>query len=167
MVRSGLNPEEAKTNTNVQVKTLENGPVVTSVSITSDAPGANKLERIISLYSGSNQVLIHNVLDKKAIRSKEGIHFGYPFNTQLTTTTLDAGYGTIEFLKDQLAGSNMDFLYGRRWVDVSTGNKGVQWMLLEAPLVEPNSMVDERKEAVPNYKEWKKRRNLLLLGSPT
>lgn len=152
----GLNPEEVQTNKNVQVKTLESGPVVTSVSIISDAPGANKLERIISLYSGSNQVLIHNILDKKAIRTKEGVHFGYPFNAQLTETTLDAGYGTIEFLKDQLAGSNMDFLYGRRWLDVSSGDKGVQWMLLESPLVEPNSMVDERKEVVPNYKEWKK-----------
>ena len=50
----------------------------------------------------------------------------------------------------------MDFLYGRRWLDVSSGDKGVQWMLLESPLVEPNSIVDERKEVVSNYKEWKK-----------
>lgn len=154
---TGLNPEDAKTNGNVQVKMLENGPVMTAVSITSDAPGANKLERIISLYSGSNELLIQNILDKKAVREKEGVHFGYPFNSQFTKTTLDAGYGTIEFLKDQLPGSNMDYLYGRRWVDVSAGDKGVQWMLLESPLVEPNVMIDERKVVEPGaHKEWKK-----------
>ena len=75
---------------------------------------------------------------------------------QFTKTTLDAGYGSMEFLKDQLPGSNMDYLYGRRWVDVSAGDKGIQWMLLESPLVEPNNMIDERKEVVPNHKEWKK-----------
>ncbi|MNQ05553.1 hypothetical protein D3C85_182910 [compost metagenome] len=152
----GLNPEEAQTNGNVQVKIIEKGPVMTAVSITSDAPGANKLERIISLYSGSDEVLIQNILDKKAIRTKEGVHFGYPFNAQFTKTTLDAGYGSMEFLKDQLAGSNMDYLYGRRWVDVSAGDKGIQWMLLESPLVEPNSIIDERREVIPNHKEWKK-----------
>ncbi|MCD0468689.1 glycoside hydrolase [Flavobacterium sp. JAS] len=152
----GLNPEEVQTNGNVGVKIIEKGPVMTTVSITSDAPGANKLERILSLYNGSDEVLIQNVLDKKAIRTKEGVHFGYPFSAQFTKTTLDAGYGSMEFLKDQLAGSNMDYLYGRRWVDVSAGDKGIQWMLLESPLVEPNSLIDERKEVVPNHKEWKK-----------
>jgi len=152
----GLNPEEAQTNGNVQVKIIEKGPVMMTVSITSGAPGANKLERIISLYNGSDELLIQNVLDKKAIRTKEGVHFGYPFNAELTKTTLDAGYGSMEFLKDELEGSNMDYLYGRRWVDVSAADKGVQWMLLESPLVEPNSMIDERKVVEPNHKEWKK-----------
>ncbi|AOW10272.1 glycoside hydrolase family 38 N-terminal domain-containing protein [Flavobacterium gilvum] len=156
---AGLNPEDAQSNGNVQVKFIEKGPVMTTVSITSDAPGANKLERIISLYSGSDEVLIHNVLDKKAIREKEGVHFGYPFNGQFTKTTLDAGYGSIEFLKDQLPGSNMDYLYGKRWMDVSDGTKGVQWMLLESPLVEPNSMIDERKVVAPGHKEWKQTSN--------
>ncbi|WP_281225282.1 glycoside hydrolase [Flavobacterium aquiphilum] len=157
----GLNPEEAQTNGNVQIKIIEKGPVITTVSITSDAPGANKLERIISLYSGSDEVMIQNVLDKKAIRNKEGVHFGYPFNEQFTKTTLDAGYGSMEFLKDQLPGSNMDYLYGRRWVDVSAGDKGIQWLLLESPLVEPSNMIDERKVVEGNHKEWKK------TGQPT
>jgi alpha-mannosidase len=152
----GLNPEEAQTNGNVQVKIVEKGSVMTTVSITSDAPGANKLERIISLYSGSDEVLIQNVLDKKVIRTKEGVHFGYPFNAQFTKTTLDAGYGSMKFLKDELTGSNMDYLYGRRWVDVSAEDKGIQWMLLESPLVEPNSIIDERKGVASNYKEWRK-----------
>jgi len=157
----GMNPEEAVTNGNVKIKVIENGPVVTTVSIVSDAPGANKLERILSLYAGSDAVLVENILDKKAVRTKEAVHFGYPFNASLTETTIDAGYGTMRYLKDQLPGSNMDYLYGRRWLDVSKADKGVQLMLLEMPLIEPGNIIDERQTVQPRHKEWKKE------GKPT
>jgi alpha-mannosidase len=152
----GLNPADAVTNGNVQVKLMENGSVLTTISIISDAPGANKLERKMSLYTGSDEVLIENILDKKSVRTKEAVHFGYPFNASLTKTTIDAGYGTMQYLKDQLPGSNMDYLYGRRWLDVSKADKGIQLMLLEMPLVEPDNMIDERQTVAPRHKEWKK-----------
>ncbi|MFV8346998.1 glycoside hydrolase [Flavobacterium sp. ZB4P13] len=157
----GLNPADAVTNGIVKIKVIENGPVVTTISVISDAPGANKLERILSLYAGSDAILVENILDKKSVRTKEAVHFGYPFNSLLTKTTLDAGYGTIQHLADQLPGSNMDYLYGRRWVDVSAADKGIQWMLLEMPLVEPGNMIDERLTVLPSHKEWKKE------GKPT
>ncbi len=152
----GLNPADAVSNDNVQVKIIANGPVVTTINISSGAPGANRLERNISLYAGAGEVLIENTIDKKAIREKEAVHFGFPFNPLLNKTTLDAGYGTMQFIADQLPGSNMDYLYGRRWLDVSAGDKGMQWMLLEAPLVEPGSMIDERRSIDQSHKEWKK-----------
>lgn len=157
----GMNPEEVVTNGKVQIKTIDKGPVVTTISIVSDAPGANKLERIISLNAGSDVLLVENILDKKAVRTKEGVHFGYPFNDAFTKTTIDAGYGTMEYLKDQLPGSNMDYLYGRRWLDASKADKGIQWMLLEMPLIEPGSIIDERQTVAPRHKEWKKE------GKPT
>jgi alpha-mannosidase len=151
----GMDPSAALTNGNVKIKVIENGPVVTTVAIVSDAPGANKLERILTLYAGSDAVLVENVLDKKAVRTKEAVHFGYPFNASLTKTTIDAGYGTMQYLKDQLPGSNMDYLYGRRWLDVSKADKGIQLMLLEMPLIEPGNMIDERQTVAPRHKEWK------------
>ncbi|WP_106529976.1 glycoside hydrolase family 38 C-terminal domain-containing protein [Chitinophaga niastensis] len=157
----GLNPADAATNSNIQVKVLESGPVLTTISITSEAPGTNKLERRISLYAESDELEIENIIDKKAIREKEGVHFGFPFNALLTKTTLDAGYGSMEYLTDQLPGSNMDYLYGRRWVDVSAADKGLQWVLLETPLVEPGNMIDERRTIQQSHKEWKKE------GKPT
>lgn len=157
----GMNPQEAVSNGKVQVKVMENGPVLTKVSIISDAPGANKLERTLSLFAGSDALLIENILDKKSVRSKEAVHFGYPFDAALTETTIDAGYGTMRYLKDQLPGSNMDYLYGRRWLDVSKADKGIQWMLLEMPLIEPGNMIDERQTMPPKHKEWKKE------GQPT
>ncbi len=152
----GLDPAEAKTNSNVRVSILEQGPVLTRISVISEAPGANKLERILSLYVSSSALDIENIVDKKAVREKEAMHFGFPFNALLTKATLDAGYGSLEYLAGQLPGSNMDYLYGRRWVDLSASDKGLQWMLLEAPLVEPEEMIDERRTIDNSHKEWKK-----------
>ncbi|ANE53483.1 glycoside hydrolase [Flavisolibacter tropicus] len=157
----GFNPTDALTNSHVQVKVLENGPLVLSLVLLSDAPGANRLERKITLYAGSNEVMIDNLIDKKAVRQKEGVHFGFPLHPSLNKVTLDAGYGSMQYLANQLPGSNMDYLYSRRWLDVSTADKGIQWMLLEAPLVEPGAIIDERQTINQTHKEWKK------TGSPT
>lgn len=154
----GMDPADAVSNKNIKVKILEKGPLLTSISFESEAPGANKLETIIRLYAGSNTVEIENMLDKKAIRTKEAVHFGFPFNRSLAKIRLDAGYGVMEYAKDYLPGSNMDYLYGRRWLDASSQNKGVQWMLLETPLVEVDSMIDERRIIQRNHKIWKESR---------
>ncbi|MGZ3925095.1 MAG: hypothetical protein ACXVBJ_15080, partial [Flavisolibacter sp.] len=96
-----------------------------------------------------------NIVDKKAIREKESVHFGFPFNSSFTNTVVDGGYGSIRYLSDQLPGSNLDYLYARRWMDASGGEKGMQMILIEAPLVEPGNMIDERKTINQSHKEWK------------
>jgi hypothetical protein len=50
----------------------------------------------------------------------------------------------MKYLTDQLPGSNMDYWYSRRWVDASSAQKGIQWMMLETPLIEAATMIDER-----------------------
>lgn len=155
----GRNPEEAVTNGNTAIKIIESGPVQTTISFTASAPGANNLERKLTLYAGSDEIEIENFLDKKAIRTKEAVHYGFPFNSSLKRTTVDAGYGTQQFLGDQLPGSNMDFLYGRRWMDVSSMDRGIQLMLLETPMIEPENMIDERQTINQTHKEWKKEAN--------
>lgn len=157
----GVNPADAVTNSHVRIKVIESGPVLTTIAIIAEAPGTGGLERRISLYAESNEVRIENIIDKKAIRDKEAVHFGFPFNASLVNASLDAGYGSMKYLADQLPGSNMDFLYGRRWVDLSDAGRGVQWMLMETPLVEPGNMIDERRTIQKSHKEWKKE------GSPT
>jgi alpha-mannosidase len=157
----GFNPTDAVTNPPVEVKVLENGPVVLSLLMRSEAPGVGRLERKITLYAGSSEVVIDNRMDKKAVRQKEGVHFGFPFHPSLNKVTLDAGYGSMQYLADQLPGSNMDYLYSRRWLDASAADKGIQWMLLQAPLVEPGNIIDERPTINQTHKEWKKE------GSPT
>ncbi|MBK1894513.1 glycoside hydrolase [Chryseobacterium sp. YIM B02567] len=151
----GSDPKEAQSNMNVQVKVLENGPVMSKISLISEAPGANKLERILTLFADRDEVGLENIVDKKPVRTKEAVHFGFPFNAGFKNITVDAGYGIMRYLTDQLPGSNMDYWYSRRWVDASFGQKGMQWMVLEAPLIEANEMIDERMVIDNSHKKWK------------
>ena len=151
----GSDPKEALSNAPVQVKILENGPVMAKISLTSEAPGANKLEKIITLFADNGEVALENIIDKKPVRSKESVHFGFPFNATFKNITVDAGYGVMKYLTDQLPGSNMDYWYSRRWVDASYGQQGMQWMLLEAPLIEASEMIDERMVIDNSHKKWK------------
>lgn len=152
----GYDPAEAVSNQPVQMQVMESGPVVTTIVLRAQAPGANALEKRLTLYANSNVVLIENIVDKKAIRTKEAVHFGFPFDVPSGKVTLDAGYGTLRYLDDQLPGSNMDYMYGRRWMDIAGFNNGMQWMLLETPIVEPGSMNDERLQIAQSLKAWKK-----------
>lgn len=153
----GMDPSVAISNEPGKVAILENGPVITTVSMKAgNAPGAHLLEKRITLSAGSDVLLIENILDKKDIRTKEAVHFGFPFNPAFTTTLLDGGYGSYQYLSDQLPGSNLDYLYARSWIDVASADHGVQLMLLQSPLVEPGSMIDERQTINQSHKEWKK-----------
>jgi hypothetical protein len=151
----GLAPANAKTNGHIQVKILEQGPVMAKVSLHSEAPGSARLERILTLDAGSDQLELENIVDKLAVREKEALHFGFPFHSSLDRATLDAGYGTMSYLGDQLPGSNMDYLCGRRWMDVSAANRGVQLLFLESPMVEPAGMIDEQRTINNSHKAWK------------
>ncbi|NIG56834.1 glycoside hydrolase family 38 C-terminal domain-containing protein [Chitinophaga sp. Cy-1792] len=157
----GLDPAAATSNNALKMEVTENGPVVATITLSGEAPGANSIEKRITLTVSGDAATIENTLDKKAIREKEAVHFGFPVNISAPITTLDAGYGTMQYLKDQLPGSNMDFLFGRRWVDIANADRGLQWMLLETPMVEPSSMIDERKTVMQSHKEWRTK------GEPT
>ncbi len=158
---TGLNPAEAATNGNISVSVTEQGPVQTTIRLKSTAPGTNMLERYLTIFAGKKLLVIENLIDKKAVRTKEAIHYGFPFNPSFKKTVVDAGYGTQAYLSDQLPGSCLDFIYGRRWINVSSQDKGVQLMLLETPMIEPDNMIDERLVINQTHKEWKKE------GKPT
>jgi hypothetical protein len=65
------------------------------------------------------------------------------------------GYGTMQYLKNQLPGSNMDFLCTRRWLDASDGKKGIQLMMIEPFMAAPDSMVDETLSFNQSIKRWR------------
>lgn len=48
------------------------------------------------------RALLENIVDKKPVRTKESVHFGFPFNSGFKNITADAGYGIMKYLTDQL-----------------------------------------------------------------
>lgn len=126
----------ASAPSDIQLKVLENGPLVASILIESNAPGCNWLTREIKLVGGQPLVYIANSFDKIRTRVKEGIHFGFAFNIPGGTTRMDIPWGVMTPEFDQLPGANRNWLAFQHWVDISNNNTGVTWTAIESPLIE-------------------------------
>jgi alpha-mannosidase len=151
---AGRNVADVQTNLQVTKKIDERETVLTSVSFTSEAPGTERLTRKITLFAGDDRVWIENIIDKKKVEAKEAVYFSFPFATSLNKVSFDAGYGTLNYIKDQLPGSNFDFLSQKRWLDVADNNKGVQLLMVEPFMMAPK-MVDEQLVIDGAHKKWK------------
>ncbi len=112
------------------------GPLVASVSVTSAAPGCNKLTRDITLCSGASSVLIDDTVDKKKVLAYEGVHVGFGFNVPDAVTRMDMPLSVIRPGLDQIPASCMNWFPVQDWVDVSNSQYGVTWATRDAPLVE-------------------------------
>jgi hypothetical protein len=139
-LRSDDEPEKATGSSNVKISAKENGPLLASVLVESQAEGCNSLTREVTIIAGQPFIEIRNVVDKKAILNKEGIHFGFAFNIEKPTTRADIPWGVMQIDKDQLSGANRNWIGFQRWLDISNNKKGVTWCSLDAPVFEVGNM---------------------------
>jgi hypothetical protein len=119
---------------NIRIK--EKGPLVVSLLVVADAPGANALEREIRLVAGQDRVELINTIDKKAVANKESVHFVFPFNIPGAQVRYSIPWGSITAEADQLPHTNRNWYTLQRWVDVSNGELGITWSSPDAPLFE-------------------------------
>jgi len=120
----------------VTISVKESGPLVASLLVDSDAPGCNHLSREIRMIEGLDRLDLINRVDKKAVRAKEGVHFGFGFAVPGAQVRLDVGWAVIRPNQDQIPGSCCNWFSVQRFVDVSNADYGVTWAPLDAPLVE-------------------------------
>jgi hypothetical protein len=114
----------------------EKGPLVVSLLVSSSAPGANGLSREIRLVAGLDNIELINTIDKKAIGSKESVHFGFPFRVPAAQVRYNIPWGSINAEADQLKLANRNWYTMQRWVDVSNKDFGITWSSPDAPLFE-------------------------------
>ncbi|CAL1517184.1 glycoside hydrolase family 38 C-terminal domain-containing protein [Chitinophaga sp. MM2321] len=114
----------------------EKGPLVVSLLIATPAPGANYLNREIKLVAGTDQVELINTIDKKAVATKESVHFVFPFHIPGGQVRYSIPWGSITAEADQIAHANRNWYTMQRWVDVSNKEVGVTWSSPDAPLFE-------------------------------
>ncbi|WP_183578285.1 glycoside hydrolase family 38 C-terminal domain-containing protein [Mucilaginibacter sp. X5P1] len=121
---------------NIVLKVKENGPLVASILVESNAQGCKWLTREIRVVQGQPWVDLTNSFDKISTRVKEGIHFGFAFNIPDGTTRMDIPWGIMIPEFDQLPGGNRNWLAFQHWVDISNDHTGVTWTAIECPLIE-------------------------------
>jgi hypothetical protein len=148
------NPEKASGTNNVKISFTENGPLLTTIRVESDAEGCNSLIREITLVAGQPYVEISNLVDKKAIKEKEGIHFGFGFNISDPVTHADIPWGIIELDKDQLPAGNRNWIAFQRWLDISGKERGITFCSLDAPIFESGNITANILGAATNSPKW-------------
>jgi alpha-mannosidase len=136
------------------VRIKEQGPLLASLLVTSNAPGCNRLEREIRVVHGLERVDLINTIDKQKVRTGEAVHVAFPFNVPAGVVRIDLGFGIVRPEADQLAGACKDFYSAQRWVDVANQAYGVLFTVNEAPLVEVGSLHNELP--MSRNLDWKK-----------
>ncbi len=137
-----------------KVSVKENGPVVASLLVESEAPGCNKLSREVRLVDGVEEIEIIDVVDKKAIRSKEGVHFGFSFNVPNPSVSMDVPWAVVRPEIDQIPGACKNWFTVQRWVDIANKNYGVTWATPDAPLVEIGGVTANLIGSLSDPKVW-------------
>lgn len=130
------NPSRALTPYNVNLKIKENGPLVASILVESNAQGCSWLNREIKIVFDQPWIDLTNSFEKISTRAKEGIHFGFAFNVPNGTTRMDIPWGIMKPEFDQIPGSNKNWMAVQHWVDISNDNVGITLSVNETPLIE-------------------------------
>lgn len=123
----------------------ESGPLLCSVEIGRKVMNSNSLTTTVTMYDGLDRIDIVNELDRPSIRSKEGIHFAFPFAAANPAVRYDVAWGSVQVDMDQMKGSCKNYMTPLRWVDVSGDASGAQIVLRDAPLFEAGDITNDPK----------------------
>jgi alpha-mannosidase len=149
----GADAKGARSNGKPTIRVVDAGPLVASLQIESDAPGCNRLIRQVRVVDGLDRVELCNQVDRKSVREKDGVHFGFGFNVPNAVVRMETPWGVVRPNRDQLPGSCRNWFTVQRWVDISNPNFGITWAPLDAPLMEIGAITGNLMGSV-NYHEW-------------
>jgi hypothetical protein len=136
------------------IRIKENGPLVASLLIESEAPGCKRLTREVRVIEGLDRVEMINTIDKLAVRAKEGVHFGYGFDVPRGTVRLDVGWAAVRPEVDQIPAACKNWFSVQRWVDISNDRYGITWSPVDAPLVELGGLTANLIGSQTDYRVW-------------
>ena len=148
------NPEKAFAPKDVKISVKENGPLLATILVKSQAEGCNSLTSEITIYDGQENIDFKNVIDKIAILDKEGVHFGFAFDIDSPTVVADIPWGIMEVEKDQLYGANRNWITLQRWLDISNKRRGITWCPLDAPVFQVGNITANILGAATESEEW-------------
>ncbi|MEJ2617155.1 MAG: glycoside hydrolase family 38 C-terminal domain-containing protein, partial [Ignavibacteriaceae bacterium] len=147
------NASDITLSSNPKLFSYENGPVLKSITIKSQAQGCNSLVQDIVLFNDLDKIEIINTIDKKKDYSKENIRFAFPSNIKNPISRINIAWAVIRPEIDQVTGANKNYFTAQRWIDISNSYNGLSIAPVDAPLVEFGGMNGEAWMASPD-REW-------------
>lgn len=139
-----------------RITVLEDGPVLATFRIESDAPGCNSLWRDVTVYRDLQRVDLCNTLDKQDILEFENVRFVFPFNIQHPEITMDLAMSEIHPEREQLEGVNKHYYSLQNGLAVGDLEYAVCLTTIDAPFVELGSPsgIDYRLNTRHGYGWW-------------
>lgn len=152
----GSDLKDLRANGRPQIQVTEAGPLVATLRSSSTAPGSNGLVQEVTLVAGLDRVLLSNTIEKLPVRTKEGVHFAFPFAVPGGEVRVDLPWSLVQPERDQTRGANKNWLTTNGYVDVSNPQFGVTWTSLDAPLIEIGEISANVIGSATNPDEWRK-----------
>ena len=150
----GLDPALAQDAGPVTITVEEPGPLVAVLRAEGQAPGARSAVLRYRLVAGSDRLEVELVLDKLPVRTKESAHLTFDLAVENGGLQIDQGWNLMDPAKDALPGSCRDFVGVHSALDAVGPKGGVALGVLDSPLVELGTMVDERPNPA-GIRHWK------------
>jgi alpha-mannosidase len=162
---TGADASKALRSGPATISVRDNGPLVGSLLITSDAPGCHALTREIRLTYGSDCVEILNLVDKqrliaksyKAPEGKESLNFAFAFNVPDGEIKMDVPFAVFRPETDQIPSACKNWLTVGTWADIANKTCGVTWITLDAPLVQAGYLSANLLNSQTNPDVWRKK----------
>jgi alpha-mannosidase len=151
---SGLDTAGAQDAAATRIEVVEGGPLVATLRITSDAPGARRLVREVTLYADDDAVRLLTLLDKAPGRDKEAVHIAFPLAVPAGTIRMEQGLAVIRPDSDQAEGANRNVYPVQRWLDASNGEFGISLLTPDLPLWELNGLTAEAWRKPEGQEDW-------------
>ncbi len=149
----GTNAAGARSNGPIRTAIVDAGPLVATLRLESDAPGCHALVREIRVVEGLDRVELVNHVDRRPVREKDSVHFGFGFHVPGGTVRMETPWGIVRPNIDQLPGACRNWFTVQRWVDVSNRDRGITWAPVDAPLVEMGALTANLMGSV-GLDEW-------------
>jgi hypothetical protein len=154
-----------KHNGPVKISVGENGPLVASLVVESDAPGCKSLQRELRVVAGLDYVEAINRVDKTRLNvksymdkeGKESVNFGFPFNVPDGEILLDLPLGAMRPEADQMPSACKNWFSVGRWADVSNKERGITWVTLDAPLLQIGGLTANLLNSQTDPNVWRKK----------
>lgn len=150
----GLDPALAQDAGPVTITVEEPGPLVAVLRTEGQAPGARSAVTRYRLVAGSDRLEIEFLLDKLPVRAKESAHLTFDFAVEGGRLLIDQGRNLMDPAQDALPGSCRDFVGVHSALDAIGPRGGVALGVLDNPLVELGTLVDERPSPA-GIRHWK------------
>jgi alpha-mannosidase len=151
-------------NGEVTIRVGEKGPLMASLIVESAAPGCKKLVRELRVVSGLDYVECINTVDKERLpaksymakEGKESVNFAFAFAVPRGDMLLDLPLAVCRPEADQMPSACKNWLTVGRWADVSSRNRGITWVTLDAPLVQVGGITATLLNSQTNPDIWRK-----------